>query len=101
MSEPTPEVVTPTPPPESGVPAESVAQAQGSAGMIDVATVQDMIDQALARQRKEFDQEVRQVAGGSPLAPHSAGVGDSVYPSWGQYEQSLAAAGTHPDQADD
>lgn len=93
-----PDVKTPGPPPESGVSAGNVAASKGSAGVVSADDVQKMIDQALSRQRKEFSEQVRQVAGGSPLAPHAAGVGDTIADTWSQYEQGLAQAGNHPDQ---
>jgi len=80
----------PTSPPQSGKPGASTAQERGSSGTISADQVQAMIDQALARQATEHQAVIRQVAGGAPLPPHSAGPGTEVADTWSLAQQQAS-----------
>jgi hypothetical protein len=88
--------------------AES-AEAPAPTGTLSQDIVQQMIDQALARQAKAHDAEMSQIRGQltaaraalpATLIPGNAGgVGvDSVAETWSQYDQELANRGEHPHQ---
>lgn len=80
-----------------------------SAGTVDMATVQRMIDQAVERSKAESADEIealrtqlttaRAALPATLIPQHAGGVGvDTIAPTWGQYEQDLAQRGVHPDQ---
>src|SRR5205807_1996264 len=72
-------------------------------GSMDASTVQQMIDQALARQQETHDQELATLRGqigaaqtgtravtGDVLIPlHAGGPGERVHETWSQHDQEL------------
>jgi hypothetical protein len=101
--------VTPDPPqewiPEQSPPPQTGPPAQGTpAGQVDAQAVQRMIQQALDAQQKQHDSDMDSLrsevsasqtaaaanvraAFGSQIAPHAAGPGDEIAPTWSQAEQ--------------
>jgi alkylation response protein AidB-like acyl-CoA dehydrogenase len=61
-------------------------------------------DRDLQQRVADLELQLAQSRATAPLGTipeHSAGVGDEVAETWGQYDQGLAYAGEHPDQNGD